>query len=292
MNQTLSPFVRVAMDHWLHPGTYVDTRMIWDYELLFLKHGELLVTIEDETYRGSAGDIFLFKPKQTHSIHVYGEQPVEQPHVHFDLIQTSRSEQIPISFKTYEQMDPIEKTWFCEDLLSGPDLNLPNLIRLKDTTLFEEKLFEIIQEFQVKSPYYKLRLKALILELLVIVLREVEWQKTIEDSQSIKLLIEVQQYIQSNATRDMTLDELSKHFHLNKHYLIGLFKKAFCVTPIKYHQNLRIDRAKNLLQFSKLSIQEISDALGYPSIHAFSRAFKNSEHVSPSLFRKTMESGH
>jgi transcriptional regulator GlxA family with amidase domain len=49
---------------------------------------------------------------------------------------------------------------------------------------------------------------------------------------------------------------------------------------------MRIERARSLLKHSRLSVQDISDTLGYPSIHAFSRAFKNKEGRSPSAYRE------
>ncbi|WP_054024577.1 AraC family transcriptional regulator [Bacillus sp. FJAT-28004] len=284
----LSPYVRVAMDHWLQPGAMILERMIWDYEILYLKQGELEVTIENSVYQAVAGDVFLFKPGQRHSIRVVGESPVDQPHVHFDMIERPDSEDVSVSFKLDHEMDEVEKGWFREDVLSGKDLFLPNQIRLRNTPPFEDILFKIIREYQMKTPFFEYRLKGMILELLVCLLRDFNWLQRVDEPEKMDLLVEIQRYMNIHANRQLTLEELSDQFHINKHYLISLFKSAFSITPMQYHQQMRIERAKNMLSYSQLLMQEIADTLGYPSIHAFSRAFKNKEGCSPSSYRSSI----
>ncbi|MCQ6557975.1 AraC family transcriptional regulator [Paenibacillus mendelii] len=283
--QHLSPYVRVAMDHWLPLNAYIPERVIWDYELLFVKHGELEVTVEDTLYNGTTGDVFLFKPKQRHSIRVVGQAPVEQPHVHFDLIEDSDSPFIPVSFKPASEMDETELAWFRQDLLSGPELLLPSRIRLRSPKVFEKLLFTIIQEFRARAPFAELRLKGLMLDLLVTLIRDSHWQIRYDEPDRVTQLTSMKDYLNRHSDRTVTLDEMSAHFHMNKRYLIGLFRQAFEQTPIQYHQQMRMEQAKNLLKFTQLSMQEMSEALGYPNLHTFSRAFKNNSGCSPTAYR-------
>ena len=282
----LSPYVRVAMDHWLQPGAFIEDRAIWDYEILYLKQGNLEIRIDGTIYRGIPGDVFIIRPGQNHSIRVIGDQPVEQPHVHFDLIEQPDSPSVTVSFKPLSRMTPKEKSLFRQDLLGTPPHVLPNLIRLHDTVSFDLKLFDIIQEFQMRNDYFELRLKGLILELLSLLFREATWSNQNDEPEKMKMLNQIKNYLNTNANRDLRLDEMSSQFHLNKHYLIGAFKEAYGITPIQYHQQMRMERAKNMLVYTLFSVQEISDSLGYLGIHAFSRAFKNKEGISPTVYRE------
>jgi AraC-like DNA-binding protein len=72
---------------------------------------------------------------------------------------------------------------------------------------------------------------------------------------------------------------------MSKFYLIHVFKELFHLTPIQYHQKVRLERAKNLIRHTPASLQEIAEQLGFANIHAFSRAFKSKEGMSPSQFR-------
>ncbi|OMF36708.1 hypothetical protein BK133_08665 [Paenibacillus sp. FSL H8-0548] len=283
--QMLSPYVRVAMDHWLQSGTVIAERMLWDYELLYVKQGALKVELEHTVMEAGAGHVLLFKPRQRHSIKVIGDSPVAQPHVHFDLIELPDSADVPVSFKLAKDMNAEEMGWFREDLLSGPDLELPVRIQLRSIQPFEEQLFRIIREYEIRLPFYQLRLKGLMLELLVCLLRDSYWPNQMGEISGADQLVAIQHYMNAHAGRELTLNELAGQFHMNKHHLIHLFKSAYRITPIQYHRQMRMERARNLLEFTQLTIQEIADSLGYPSIHAFSRAFKNKEGRSPSSYR-------
>ncbi|MFC0328882.1 AraC family transcriptional regulator [Paenibacillus sepulcri] len=291
MLEQLSPYIRVAMDSWLDSDAFIEERVIWDYELLLLKEGRLEITVDGAVYAGEAGDVFLFKPKQPHSIRVMGGQAARQPHVHFDLSETADSPDVWVSFKPLRHMSRTENSWFRPDLLSGPDWKLPSRIRMPDLLKFEELLFAIIREFEMKMPFHQFRLKGLMLELLACLLRETQLEEKLREPGHLPLLLEIQHYLNLHAGRELTLMELSGQFHMNKHYLIGLFKQAFQITPMQYHQQMRLDRAKNLLRHTRMTMQQIADSLGYPSIHGFSRAFKNKEGVSPSAYRAILAEG-
>lgn len=56
-------------------------------------------------------------------------------------------------------------------------------------------------------------------------------------------------------------------------------------THTQYHQFIRIQRAKHLIQFTDDSIDAIAEKMGYPNIHAFSRAFKTVDGIPPSFYR-------
>jgi AraC-like DNA-binding protein len=281
----LSPYVRVAMNHQLKPGAIIAERMIWDYELLYVKQGTLEIELKHTTYEASTGDVLLFKPRQRHAIRVIGETPVDQPHIHFDLFELPNSSTVPISFKHEREMSEEEEGWFREDLLSGTDIELPELIRLRSIQPFENLLFRIIREYEMQLPFYHPRMKGLMIELLVFLLRDSYRSFPIGEVNGIDQLTEIQHYMNAHANRELALDELAGKFHLSKHRLIHLFKSVYGITPIQYHQKMRLERGKNMLKFTQLTIQEISESLGFPSIHAFSRAFKNKEGRSPSLFR-------
>ena len=94
-------------------------------------------------------------------------------------------------------------------------------------------------------------------------------------------------YINSNLTRPMTVDEIAGNVSVSKYYLCRQFKKVYGISPIQYHLNARIDRAKWLLIHTDKSLTTIASEVGFDDIYSFSRAFKNRENISPSKYRKT-----
>ncbi|ULL13855.1 AraC family transcriptional regulator [Paenibacillus sp. H1-7] len=281
----LSPYVRRAWDHSASSPWSVRPRTLWDYELLYIKEGQLLITIEDITYEGIPGDLFLFKPGQRHSIRSNSSLGVRQPHIHFDLVEQSDSPYIPVSFITEEEMNEQELTWFRPDLLSVGPFALPNRIRLTHPAVMEQMLFDLIHEYHLRLPYYHLQMKSQLLKLLTYLIRERHWSETPQIHAHQSLLLSVRHFITEHTHTDISLDELSTRFHISKYYLTRLFRDAFHMSPIQYHQTVRIEKAKQLIQFTGLTIQSIADQLGYANIHTFSRAFKNKEGVAPSNYR-------
>ncbi|REE69611.1 AraC-like DNA-binding protein [Paenibacillus taihuensis] len=284
--EIISPYIRVAIDSVVDESWAVTERVIWDYELLYLMEGQLLVMVEDRVYHGTAGDFFFFKPGERHSIQNIGGTRVRQPHVHFDLYTDALSAQIGVSFKPLEAMTSKERSWMRANELAEAPYDVPSYFRPSDGLPITQALFGLIREFETKPPFYELRMKSALLAILAQIMREQYWGSKTSSDGHMELLADVRSYIENHANRSVKLDELAERFHLSKFYLIGLFKTMFHMTPIQYHQHIRIEKAKTMIQFTHHSLQDIADQLGYANIHAFSRAFKTSAGCCPSEFRR------
>ena len=94
------------------------------------------------------------------------------------------------------------------------------------------------------------------------------------------------EYINQNFDRIISLDDLSSFAHVSKTTLIEIFKEVYGSTPIRYLNNLRMQKAKELLSDSDISISEISEMVGFQSIHYFSRNFKEREGCTPMEYRR------
>ncbi len=63
------------------------------------------------------------------------------------------------------------------------------------------------------------------------------------------------------------------------------FKEATGHTPIAYVQRIRVERAKRLLETSRMSVEEISWAVGYEDPASFRRLFKRLTGLAPGEYR-------
>ncbi|WP_372635423.1 AraC family transcriptional regulator [Cohnella sp.] len=283
---SLSPYIRVAWDSTIYPPVNITERIIFDYELMFVKEGECEVTVEGHKYHGAPGDLFLFKPNQVHSIYLLNGQPLRQPHLHFDLFYRPDSPEVKVSFKPHAMLTEQEKQWIRPDVLAEMDDPLPNHIRLNKPAVIEQLIQEIIFEFDRKFPYYETTAKGLFIQLWVLLLREIHWQRNAHLHSNWEQLERVKNYLAHPTDHDLTLDELAALANMSKYYLCRLFKKAYGMTPIQYHVSIRLEKAKQMIQFTDQSLTQIADELGFQSIHAFSRTFRKWEGQSPSAYRK------
>jgi transcriptional regulator GlxA family with amidase domain len=71
----------------------------------------------------------------------------------------------------------------------------------------------------------------------------------------------------------MTLDDFEKTFFYDKFYLERKFKEAYGISLIEYRNKKRMELANHLLKFHP--VFKVSELVGYQSIYAFSRAYKN-----------------
>lgn len=97
---------------------------------------------------------------------------------------------------------------------------------------------------------------------------------------------EIKNYLDINYSRNITLEQLSDEFYINRFYLTRLFKNSYGMTINTYLQNKRVTEAKKMLRFTDLSIEDIAVSCGIDDANYFSRVFKKTEGISPKQYRK------
>lgn len=282
---SFSPYIRVAWYSMLEPHTVIGPRDIFDYELLYLKEGTADITIEDVTYHAEPGDAFLFRPHQRHIIRCTTDVPVIQPHVHFDLQYQPDSPDVFVSYKTDDHMSPEQLKLFRKDSLNELFPQLPSCVHHNRNGLFESYLFDLIEEFNHPSMLTQMRQQWLFLRLLDLFIAESSYSWKINSSGAENTASRIKLYLDNNTSSRITLDELAIVLHMDKSYLVNLFKRFYGETPIAYHQKIRIQKARNMLMYTNLSITQIADATGFSSIHDFDRVFRRINQATPSSYR-------
>ncbi len=111
----------------------------------------------------------------------------------------------------------------------------------------------------------------------------IEKRRNIAQTSISEMIID---YMNDNVYQSLTLDDICKHFMLEKSQLTYIFKNNTGKTIIRYYNHLKIKEARRLLRKGENNISQISDMLGYSCIHAFTRAFKQAVGLSPSEYRK------
>ncbi|MCI3920744.1 AraC family transcriptional regulator [Paenibacillus sp. TRM 82003] len=97
----------------------------------------------------------------------------------------------------------------------------------------------------------------------------------------------IARYLQEHMTERIHLSEVADHFGYHPHYLIQIFRNHMGVTPIDYLQQLRIEKAKEELEFTNRTISEIADGVDW-TLPYFSRLFRERMGLSPMKYRDMM----
>lgn len=83
-----------------------------------------------------------------------------------------------------------------------------------------------------------------------------------------------------------TLDDVTRTAYLSKSRLCGLFKDITGSSPLQYLEDLRMNRAGQLLTFSSLTVDEIAERLCYSDRKYFDKRFKRHWQVTPYRYRR------
>jgi AraC-like DNA-binding protein len=96
-------------------------------------------------------------------------------------------------------------------------------------------------------------------------------------------------YINEHFTEDIDLKKLADIEHYNVSYYSEWFKHNMNVSPIEYIKNLRVQKSKELLLNTNLTVLQISQMVGYEHNSSFTKVFKNLEKMSPVEFRRNIK---
>jgi AraC-like DNA-binding protein len=92
---------------------------------------------------------------------------------------------------------------------------------------------------------------------------------------------QAQRIMEDTTDQPLTIKELSRKVAMNECYLKKGFKTLIGKTINEYQQELRITKAKMLLQQQGQTVSEVASQLGYSSISHFSTAFKKATGIKP-----------
>ncbi|MBQ0003369.1 MAG: response regulator [Treponema sp.] len=96
-------------------------------------------------------------------------------------------------------------------------------------------------------------------------------------------------YIEENISKEISLDQLADYLGVSNFYLSKLFKEETGDNYISYVTELRLAKAKKLLQDDSLIIKEVTSLVGYNDQNYFSKLFKNKYGLSPTEYRETLK---
>lgn len=112
-----------------------------------------------------------------------------------------------------------------------------------------------------------------------------QMERCIQERRSSRPVRAAKEYIARHYMKTLTLEEISRHVHLNASYLSIVFKKETGQNFSDYLTGYRIEMAKNMLRRGDMSIAAISEAVGYADSKYFSRIFTRLVGIKPSAYR-------
>jgi AraC family transcriptional regulator len=100
-------------------------------------------------------------------------------------------------------------------------------------------------------------------------------------------VVEVIAYIHRHLEEPLPLSRLAKHVAYSPYHFARLFKHRMGLSPLYYVSSLRLQKAKDLLLRTNLSVRDIGLEIGQQSLGTFTTRFTERVGVTPSEFRNS-----
>lgn len=186
----------------------------------------------------------------------------------------------------------VDKTWsYMGILFDSEDDNIlelmPHVIHDVNIKFYYPIFKEIIQLSHLNTPLYKFKRKILIYNLLSNLIAECSDENKFENKRN--LIVDSLEYINQNIYNPfLSITEAAKKSNISEDTFRNIFKSIHDVTPSKYIIDIRLNYAKELLNYTNYNISHISEQIGYTSEVYFYRLFKKKFGITPSQYRRDM----
>ncbi|HCU30421.1 MAG TPA: hypothetical protein DIC57_07890 [Sphaerochaeta sp.] len=97
-------------------------------------------------------------------------------------------------------------------------------------------------------------------------------------------------FIMEHFSEQIKIQELAEQFGVSRNYLYACFKEVYKVSPKQFLNAVRMEHASSLLLSKYLYVSQVAHQVGFEDELAFSKAFKEFHHLSPTEFRKQLHS--
>ena len=232
------------------------------WELTYVDKGELLTTIDRVSYHLKQGDLIFYAPMQFHT--------------------QSTFEKISRSYLTIN----FKMNFNHADLLCNKIFSLKRDSYFIVTRLIEELSNDNLYSDDLSLCY----LKELIIQMLRLNNSHFHSKPTTHMQQTYEneLLNDILLYIDNNIYEKISVSTLCEHFCISTSMLHSLFRKNMNNTAKNYINELKLSKSKELIRNSTHTLSEISEMLGFSSIHYFSKKFKSYFNISPTEYSKSI----
>lgn len=229
-------------------------------EIELVLNGNCKNIINGVEYNFKRGDVCLMLPSDTHA--VFGEEPVDYVNISFGENMLKGSTFNAIALK---------------------DSNIVTSLTEEEITTAENIVKAMISEFNSKYPSQML-LKMLLECFMMSAFGKNE--KITGETRNAVALKRVLGFLNMHFAENPSLKTAAEVAHYNVSHFSNYFHNQMQITYSDYLNNLKINRAKDLLVSTDLKIYEIGVKSGFPTQVNFQRVFKKKTGMTPLKFRE------
>ena len=236
-------------------------RVLQEFQMNYITEGAGVLETRSGKYPIKTGSLFIIAPGIWHRYKPYEKSGWKEHYIGFNGEMAAQFLEHPLFSK------------------NQPVLNVGVREELIDTYY---KIFDLINEEQ---PGFQQIASGMVVKLLGYLI-SFEKQKEFTGKKIAMIIEEARFKIRQHVEQQFDMEKMAQEYNIGYSYFRKMFKSYTGVSPHKYHLELKIMRAKELLLATDKSVKEISYDLGFQTIHYFSRLFKEKVGKNPTEFRR------
>ncbi|MBQ7040000.1 MAG: helix-turn-helix transcriptional regulator [Clostridia bacterium] len=248
-------------------------------ELLYVDRGAIYVEAENYTGTLSNNQIIIHMPNEDHSLRCTDSVSPNVIVIGFECDCKELKNFAKAPFKLQSAQKKMLSEIMKEAMnVFAPPYDVPFTMEMKKR---ENAAFGSEQMLKINLEAF-----------LISIIRDFNQNNTASDSYmpADSKISNVCDYINMHYSEKIVLDDICFLFGMNKTSLCKKFKAEYGTTILNYITKLKINESKAYIRANELSITEISEKLGFNSIHYFCRLFKKHTGLSPKEYSKTIKS--
>ena len=231
-----------------------------DYQLIYICEGQCVVTLDGTVQIAYPGDCILYRPGEAQD---YLLAKKVKPHTYW------------IHFNGE----------VCQKLFETLLLQNVHIIKAEQNREVEHLVSRVCQYYNLEVPNRELICSGMMQTILALLSNELYKGNPHTGEKGKDKVSEVISHIKMVPNLNITVSECADFCQMSKAHFSRFFKQITGMPPIQFVLKIRIDRAKELLDFTDKPIAEIAEASGFPDQNYFARTFKKITGMSPTQYR-------
>jgi len=279
----ISPYVRHC-GHEQRGSWLIESRKLLDYLIVYIASGNGRFEVAGVTTEAGPGDVFWIPPDTPHMMEGYPPS-MELAYAHFDVVyQPGKSHwdfSIPGGMLDLAELSALMHEPVCEPRVARLCGRLHSYTNERVGHLLKDVCAEAVRA----QPCGALRMSGMMTEMIAEILRG-QAGLTSGNSAHIPVLERAANFLHQHCRDPLSIERIARQHGLSPAHFRQLFHKHYGVSPRTYLRQSRIGKACRLMMGSSQTLSEIAIAVGFESVHSFSKAFHAEEGLAPSEYRR------